>query len=249
MPHLSTPIRIAALTVTAALLTSCSSGSGGGDSGGGDPTSEPSRDFVSATRLTDAAGDSTLAPGCYAMGFVSPEADPPMVLIEVPAGYHGRGDGYEIAGADESSGFRHLDTWTVDEVATRACGDTEWVDPGPSVADLADALRSLSVWETTRPVPVTIGGHEGVFMELNVPARLRGACRTELSSWRAHLGGFQGIGAGKAQLLWIVEVDGQRLMLVVGYFPRADGPSPRLVEEMVAMAETAEFADADQVAP
>ena len=80
-------------------------------------------------------------------------------------------------------------------------------------------------------------------------APARPSLRTELSSWRDHLGGFQGIGAGKTQLLWIVEVDGQRLMLVVGYFPGPDGPSPRRVAEMVAMAETAEFVDADQVAP
>ena len=181
---------------------------------------------MQATRLADvAAADTLLTPGPYAMGFSSDQADAPMVVIDVPAGYRGRGDGYEISA--EEGGFRHFDTWTVAEVAAQPCGGTAWVDPGPSVDDLADALAALPVWESTEPAPRTIGGYEGVFMELNVPSDIPAKCQGELHSWREHLGGTQGIGPGKTQRLWIVDVDGHRLMLVVGYFPGPEGPTPR----------------------
>ena len=218
------------------------------DAGGDSPASSPSGDLVQATRLADvAAADTLLTPGPYAMGFSSEQADAPMVVIDVPAGYQGRGDGFEIS-ADEG-GFRHLDTWTVAEVAAQPCGSTAWVDPGPRVDDLADALAALPVWESTEPAPRTIGGYEGVFMELNVPSEIPAKCQGELHSWREHSGGTQGNGPGKTQLLWIVDVDGHRLMLVVGYFTGPEGPTSEVVDEMTQMAEGATFVDADQVAP
>jgi len=207
------------------------------------------RTLVQTTRLADAAGDTALTPGRYAMGFSSDQPDAPMVLIDVPAGYQGRGDGYEIAAEDDGAGFRHVDTWTVAEVAAQPCGDTAWVDPGPSMNDLANALATLPVWQSTPPAPRTIGGYEGVFMELNVPADIPAKCQGEPQSWRDHLGGTQGIGPGKTQLLWIVDVDGHRLMLLAGYFPGPEGPTPRQVKELNQMAEGATFVDANQIAP
>ena len=111
-------------------------------------------------------------------------------------------------------------------MAAQPCGDADWVDPGPGVDDLAGALAALPVWESTPPEPRTIGGHEGVFMELNVPARLPARCDA-LHSWIDYHGSTQGIGEGKTQRLWIVDVDGQRLMLVAGYFPGKEGPTPQ----------------------
>ena len=243
------PAGLAALATTAVLLTSCSDDAPGDPSPGADsPTSAPAGDLVDATRLTDAADEDELAPGLYAMGFSSPDDDTPLVLIDVPAGYTGRGDGFEISAEDEDgAAFRHLDTWTVDDVATEACGPTDWVDPGPGVDDLADALGALGVWETTQPRPVTIGGHEGVTMELNVPADLPDRCDNGPASFRDHVGGTQGIGPGKTQRLWIVDVDGRRLMLLAGYFPDREGPTPEQVVELTAMAEQATFVDPAQV--
>lgn len=247
--HNPLPSTTAALAAAAILLAACSSDVDGGTSPGEDPpTSSPPADLVQATRLAEvAAADTLLAPGRYAMGFSSEQADVPLAVIEVPAGYSGRGDGYEISAEDD--GFRHFDTWTVAEVAAEPCGGTSWVDPGPGVDDLSDALAALPVWEATEPVARSIAGHAGVFMELNVPSDLPAECQGDLLSWRDHAGGTQGIGPGKTQRLWIVDVDGHRLMLVAGYFPGPEGPTPKLVEEMTQMAEGATFVDADQIAP
>ncbi len=189
-----------------------------------------------------------MAPGRYALDFVSESVDTPMVLIDVPAGYDAGGGGSKFL-ADADLGFRHFDAWTVTAVATAPCGDSDWVDPGPGADDLADALAALPVWESTRPVPRTIGGHEGVYLELNVPARTPAECEGQPNSWRDHRGVSQGVGEGKTQRLWIVDVDGYRLMLVAGYFPGPEGPTPEQMDEMAVMAEGATFVDADQISP
>ena len=46
-----------------------------------------------------------------------------------------------------------------------------------------------------------------------------------------------------------MDVDGHRLMLIAGYFPGPEGPTPKQVDEMTQMAEGATFVDADHVAP
>ncbi len=255
MPATTKPVpsawlRLALLAIIATLLTACSDDTKNRASAAEEsPPASPSGDVVQATRLADMAADTPLTPGRYAIGFFSDEADVPLALIDVPAGYVGGGDGYEMSTEEDGIGYRHFDTWTVAQVAAQPCGDSAWVDPGPSVDDLADALAALPVWESTQPVPRTIGGHEGVFMELNVPADLPAECRGEPLSWRDHWGGTQGVGAGKTQCLWIVDVDGHRLMFLAGYFPGPEAPTPRQVDELTTMAEGATFVDADQVAP
>jgi hypothetical protein len=253
-PLLSVCLSIALLAIVTILLTACSDdpdqdASSGEDSPTSSPTSSPSGDLEQATRLADVAADTVLTPGRYAMGFSSDQADTPMALIDVPAGYRGGGEGYEIAAEPDGAGFRHFGTWTVAEVPEQPCGDPAWVDPGPSVDDLADWLAALPVWDSTQPAPRTIGGYEGVFMELNVPTDIPAECQGEPLSWRDHLGSTQGIGPGKTQHLWIVDVDGHRLMFVAGYFPGAEGPTPTQIDEMTQMAEGATFVDDDQVAP
>ena len=118
--------------------------------------------------------------------------------------------------------------------------------PDQPCDDLADALAALPIWESTEPVPRSIGGHEGLFMELNVPSEIPSKCQGAAPQLARAPGGTQGNGPGKTQLLWIVDVDGHRLMLVVGYFPGPEGPSPKVVDEMTRMAEEASFVDADQ---
>ena len=244
----TTPVLTVALAAAALLLVACSDDPDTPASGEDVATPSAPADQVEATLLTEVAASGTeLTPGLYAMGFASDRTDPPMLVVDVPAGYTGRGDGYEIS-AEEGS-FRHFDTWTVAEVATQACGSGDWVDPGPGVEDLAEALAALPVWQSTEPAPVTIDGHEGVVMELNVPADLPAGCSSGPHSWRDFHGSTQGVGPGKTQRVWIVDVDGQRLMMVAGYFPGPEGPSPGQIDEMTTMAEGGVFVDADQIAP
>jgi hypothetical protein len=84
-------------------------------------------------------------------------------------------------------------------------------------------------------------------MELNVPKDLPDGCGDRPASFRDHAGSTQGIGPGKTQRLWIVDVDRRRLMFLAGYFPGPEGPTPEHVDELTAMVEEATFVDAAQV--
>ena len=78
-----------------------------------------------------------------------------------------------------------------------------------------------------------------------MPAELPARCGGDVPhSWHDHLGYTQGISSGKSQLLWIVDVDGRRVMLVAGYFPGPEGPNARQVRELSTMAEGATFVEA-----
>ncbi len=49
---------------------------------------------------------------------------------------------------------------------------------GPSVEDFAAALTAQKATTTTKPVPVSVDGHNGVYLEISVPAGFdSSACR------------------------------------------------------------------------
>ena len=85
-------------------------------------------------------------------------------------------------------------------------------------------------------------------MEFNVPADLPADCHGEPLGWRDHLGGSQGVGPGKTQRLWIVDVDGTAWCSSPGTSLAPRGrPASRSTDDQIA--EGATFVDADQVAP
>jgi hypothetical protein len=197
-------------------------------------------------RLSDWATGAALPAGRYAGEFgVSSRPDElPIALLRVPEGYVGGGSGgvYTDAG-----GFRHLSLWTVSTVADGACTDAvDYRDPGPTVRDLADALTALPVWRSSVPRPTTIGGYRGLVMDFDLPDPLPAACGTEPEHWTDDSGGTQGVGPGKRQRLWILDVAGQRVVVLAGWFPArssdpARGVSRARARELLRMAETITF--------
>ena len=91
-------------------------------------------------------------PGRYAMDFGSDRADTPIGAGRRARRLRGRRRRVQVRPTTARTAFRHFDAWTVATVATAPCGDTEWVDPGPGVDDLAEHWRRCPVWETTPPV-------------------------------------------------------------------------------------------------
>ncbi len=80
--------------------------------------------------------------------------------------------------------------------------------PGPSVDDLANALASLPGLQVTPPTDVTFGGYQGKQLTLTAPAT-GGPCR----AWILPLGATNDMVAGEQQRVWILDVDGQRLVI------------------------------------
>ena len=109
-------------------------------------------------------------------------------------------------------------------VAPAAAGDTQVPknpcmqkalrDVGPTVADLATALRRQPVLEVTDPVPVRVGGHRGLSLEVRIPGRTHfGKCVEQSvaffssgeDAWK-----WPGAYAGE---WWILDVVGERVVV------------------------------------
>ena len=164
--------RATALATIAILLTGCSDDPGTRAGAGGELAApSPSGDLVQATRLTDvASADTLLPPGPYAMGFSSDQADAPMVVIDVPAGYHGA----RRRVRDQRRGgrlppLRHLDRGRGGRAAVRGHGLGRPRAERGRPRRRAGGAAGLGEHASRPRGPSE--GTTGVVMELNVPSR------------------------------------------------------------------------------
>ena len=94
----------------------------------------------------------------------------------------------------------------------------ELLDPplGPTVADLAAALAGQPHTEATEPVEVTISGYSGVYLDYTNT----GGCGT-LDRWPSTFGTREAL-AGERDQVWILDVDGVRLVIDAASFQGTD---------------------------
>lgn len=183
--------------------------------------------------------EEPLEPGRYILSL--PDAPPaPMVpVLTVPAGYLAMEGGAGVSVEDTLPAAVWL--WNIDSVYTHPCdssGRPERV--GPSVADLANALAAQPLRDGTAPVPVMVGGYDGLYVELSMPDDVDvDTCPGgRFNSWP---GRWQQ-GPTQVDLLWIVDVEGQRLTFDLSYDAMA---SRALVDELREIVETATFTPSD----
>ena len=164
------------------------------------------------------------APGAYAMT-ARGDGKPPLAVVDVPEGYKNFGF---FALVDETFGtpfekpappaFHAINYWTVHGVRADPCtsaGPAPQI--GTSVADLADALAAQKLSTLTEPVPVTLDGHDGLYLELSVPSDIDpSACDLEAYVvWEGKPGDAHHVltDPGAVERLWILDVDGSRVVL------------------------------------
>ena len=138
--------------------------------------------------------------------------------ITVPAGWVAAG-GSRVNKDEATVGFWN---WEGD-FSTVYQDPCQWqgseIEPpvGPTVDDLANALASQAERGDAVPVDVTIGGYDGKLIELSVPPDIDFAdCdHGEFRSWsgRFHQG------PGQVDLVYILDVDGQRTVIDAAYMP------------------------------
>jgi hypothetical protein len=80
--------------------------------------------------------------------------------------------------------------------------------PGASVDDLANALAKVPSLVATTPTDVTVGGYHGKQLTLTAPTTLA-AC----SVWQLPLGATNTMVPGERDQYWILDVNGQRLVI------------------------------------
>ena len=144
--------------------------------------------------------------------------------------------------------------WDVDEVYAHPC---QWkgtlFQPGPSVDDLVQTLAEIPTRNATAPSSVTIGGYSGMYLEWSVPADLEvigdgqfpacdanGEGNRDFLSWTGKGWGTDRFhqGAGQIDQLWILDVEGSRLVIDAFSMPYATDEER---DEIAAVVESITF--------
>jgi hypothetical protein len=239
--------RITRLLLLAAplLLASCSDDASSG--GTADPSlSAGTTDGTTTaaaqqwTLLSDSPDGEALAEGAY--GLTANGVSNHVAVVRAPAGYQNLG-GWTFV-TDQP--FHAMGFVTAIRVPRDPCGvkgqdkyDTAEI-VGRSVKDLATALVAQKGAVTSRPVPVTIDGHRGLYLTYRV------ADSIDVTSCAAHAFDIFSTGPGTWWLeasreraaIWILDVDGDRVVLAwvaVPGVPRAE------LREMTRMVRSAQF--------
>jgi hypothetical protein len=104
----------------------------------------------------------------------------------------------------------------VDNVVTDPCDLTSLPDPpiGPSVDDLVTAISSLPGFDVTPTEDVSVDGFDGKRFTVTAPEDPGCDLRVWATTTRTN-----GVGPGEANLLYVIDVDGERVMIASPYFP------------------------------
>jgi hypothetical protein len=204
--------RSAALAVLAALLTSL-----GACSSDDDSAAAPSTDPTEATSPTEDCPEITgrhvgLAPGCWAFG----RPGIPFARITLPPGLTGNPEELWLNDPGERA-WGHLGITATGDVFPDPCTRTAAPPSNSStIDDFAEALAAQKVTTTTEPVPVSLGGHDGLRLTVSVPAGFDPSrCTDEgLGLWQREDDDL-GLDPGTVLRLWVVDVDGQHVVLKV----------------------------------
>ena len=144
--------------------------------------------------------------------------------ITVPAGWTSIETRGVVKGADDT--FMGVVFWPypgdLEEVYTDPCDwSTNLIDPpvGPTVDDLTNALASQSMRGDPVPNDVVIDGYRGKVLEMSVPDDIVFA-DCDLGEFRSWNGRFHQ-GPGQRDDVYILDIEGERLVLVVHHMPGA----------------------------
>jgi hypothetical protein len=199
---------------------------------------KPTTSVAPARDCEEVAYDRNLTPGCWAIR-ARGLPDSPLAELDLPAGFTGN-DAWVWANADKEDEWGAITLVPVGAVYRDPCARAgNRPKAGSSVEDFARALAAQKVTTTTTPIPVSLDGHEGVYLEASVPAgfHLSSCPGKELVLWEA--GEESGLDASFVSRYWVLDVDGERVVLVVNTNTRATDAT---VARFTRIAESATFA-------
>lgn len=168
----------------------------------------------------------TLESGTYAI-----ELDGHQIAFDLPSGWEGFGYGVfpSREGAGPPTG-RGVSFWLVDNIYANPCRWDEGLldpPPKPSADALADALKTQWGRDATQPTTGSLNGNTAIEMDLTVPADLDlGTCARNQGEhyflyWPQRVGGGRYTqGPGQREHLWILDLDGARLVVDASSFPK-----------------------------
>jgi len=201
--------------------------------------STPTSDSAAPPHLVEGP-ETSLDPGTYQFSVLTnPGVETQDALVEVPGGFDDDGTTWFVVSHDRNEFFG---LWTVGLVARDACtsSDSRLFDPGPTVQDLANALVAQKSTRASAPKPVTLAGQEGLYVKLASPHDTS-SCEDLGHIWESP--GGRGPGSDQVDLVWILDVDGQRVVVDAAYNPKS---TPTDIHKLTTMAHSLHFVEAPQ---
>jgi hypothetical protein len=170
-------------------------------------------------------------------------ADPPPIPLEVtvPEGWE-HPEGFPViwtVGKQPQEEGALVLGWTSNTVGVQSdpCSSKSHELPdvkvGPSVDDFVDAVVSQEWFQGTAPVDRKVGGASGRYFTLEGPADL-----TKCEEWRPWDPGFYAQGPSNIWEVWVLDVDGHRVLIVADYFP---GTSESTIAQLKQMVKSIRF--------
>jgi len=175
----------------------------------------------------------------------------PGFSVEVPASGWSTSDGYFVI--KTGGAVVGLSVWDVGQVPSDPCHwKASLKDSGRSVGDLVRVLLAQKLRNATAPTDVTLAGHSGKYLEWSVPANAvvtgdsdfqgcddAGNGHLDFVSWMGNGKGerYQQV-AGQVDRLWVLDVDGQRLVVDATYSPNASAADR---DELAHVAASLQF--------
>lgn len=201
-------------------------------------------------------GPEASSPGERALtsldGHIVGDADHPGYAVEVPEGWSTADGGFMVKSGADVVG---MSVWDVAQVPGHPCHWKRTMSPvGPTVDDLVDALSSQQLRDPTEPSDITLAGHHGRYLELSVPgdwivtgdANFEGCDdpgngHQDFVSWLGRDAGdrWQQV-AGQVDRIWVLDVDGQTLLVDATYTPAT---SEAVREELDQVVSSLRFVD------
>jgi len=122
------------------------------------------------------------------------------------------------------------------DLAVHPCRDHTLWRVGPTVRDFAEAMRKQPVWRVSTPRPVALDGHQGLYVEVELPARVDPARCVDgaVSEYESGPDGMATTVSYKGRW-WILDVHGQRLVVMARCY---DTCTQQDLDTMTAMAES-----------
>ena len=179
-----------------------------------------------------------LAPGTYRFSVhVYDGVETPEASIDVPAGFDDEASWYVVS----HDGNEFLGLWTVGVVYNDPCrlGKTTYRSPGPSVQNLAHALVAQRSTRTAAPEPMTVDGYRGLYVEIHSPVDMS-KCVKVADLWGSP--GGRGIyNDRQVDRVWILDVDGRRLVVNAAYSAESTAED---INKLSSMVQSLEFVPA-----
>jgi hypothetical protein len=228
------PVAASALVLVALMAAGTLLGQGRGFGFLPGPT-PPATSDESPRVLDDVGGE--LEPGTYTLS----EGFPVGVAFDVPAGYAGCFPVPTEQGLCAEGVNRGIDFVIVENLVADPCDPSQGhLDPpiGPTVDDLVAGLERLPRFTATLDVPSELDGHPAQRLTLVAPTTLEACVASAVQTWVVTSSRTNGVQHGERNELWILEVQGQRLMIALAYQP--DTP-PEAVSQMWDIVESVRF--------